>query len=150
MANNPHPLDNPPVLADEVTTRNGIATVLDSASRKPVAQFLGMVLRTADGVVVDVSGTAPFPVKDAGTFGYAAGTAAGNVDVPTGARIKRVNVVAGATVAATVTILAGNTITIPAGGTFDEQIPGDALGTAGAADVVIGGTIQAFYVSWVV
>jgi hypothetical protein len=84
-----------------------------------------------------------------GTFGYAAGTAAGNVDVPTGARIKRVSVIAGAAASATVTILGGNTITIPAGGAFDEQVPGDATATSGATDVVIGGTIQSYYVAWV-
>jgi hypothetical protein len=45
-----------------------------------------------------------------------------------------------------VTIGTGDTITIPAGGSFDEQIPGQA--TAGA-DVVIGGTVSTYYVAWV-
>jgi hypothetical protein len=84
-----------------------------------------------------------------GTFGYAAGTAAGNVDVPTGARIKRVSVIAGAAAGATVTILGGNTITIPAGGAFDEQVPGDATATSATNEVVVGGTIQSYYVAWV-
>jgi hypothetical protein len=84
-----------------------------------------------------------------GTYAYAAGTAAGNVDVPTGARLKRVSVIAGATVAATVTILGGNTITVPAGGAFDDQIPGDATGTSSTSEVVIGGTVQSYYVAWV-
>jgi hypothetical protein len=80
-----------------------------------------------------------------GTYGYAAGTAAGTVDVPIGARVKRVSVIAGSGTA-TVTIAAGATITIPAGGSFDEQIPGDA---PAGADVVIGGTVSSYYVGWV-
>ncbi|MCA1571709.1 MAG: hypothetical protein LC798_15625 [Chloroflexi bacterium] len=80
-------------------------------------------------------------------YGYAAGTAATTVDVPAGARVRRVSVIAGTSVAATVTIAGGDTITIPAGAAFDEQIPGDV---AMAADVVIGGTVQAYYVSWTV
>lgn len=85
------------------------------------------------------------PVKENGTYAYATGTAAATVDVPAGARVKRVFVYAGAS-AATVAIAGGATITIPAGASFDEQIPGDA--TAGA-DVVIGGTVSSYYVSWV-
>jgi hypothetical protein len=81
-----------------------------------------------------------------GTYAYAAGTAASTIDVPAGGRVKRVSVIAGASASATVTIAGGATITIPAGGSFDEQIPGDA--TTGG-DVVIGGTVQAFYVAWV-
>jgi hypothetical protein len=100
----------------------------------------------ADGIYHDVSAADPLPVRDPGTYGYAAGTAAGTVDVPALARLKRVAVLAGATVAATITIGGGNTITVPAGTAFDEQIPGAAIG----ADVVIGGTVQAFYVSWTV
>jgi hypothetical protein len=74
------------------------------------------------------------------------GTAAATVDVPAGARVKRVSVIAGSGGTATVTIAGGATITIPAGGSFDEQIPGDA--TVGA-DVVIGGTVTSYYVGWV-
>lgn len=81
-----------------------------------------------------------------GTYGYAAGTAAGTVDVPPTARVKRVSVIAGSGGAATVTIAGGATITIPAGGSFDEQVPGD---TATGADVVIGGTVSSYYVGWV-
>lgn len=85
-------------------------------------------------------------VKDAdGTYGYDAGTSTGTVDVPTGARLKRVSVLAGSGASATVTIGGGDTITVIAGGSFDEQIAGDATG----ADVVIGGTIQSYYVAWV-
>lgn len=83
---------------------------------------------------------------DAGTFGYAAGTAAATVDVPAGASVKRVSVLAGSGGAATVTIAGGNPISVPAAGSFDEQIPGVA--TAGG-DVVIGGTVASYYVSWV-
>jgi hypothetical protein len=68
------------------------------------------------------------------------------VDVPTGARVKRVSVLAGSGGSATITIAGGNTITVPASGGFDEQIPGKA--TAGG-DVVIGGTVASYYVSWV-
>jgi hypothetical protein len=81
-----------------------------------------------------------------GAYGYASGTAAATVDVPAGARVKRVSVIAGSGGTATVTIAGGATITIPAGGSFDEQIPGDA--TVGA-DVVIGGTVTSYYVGWV-
>ena len=82
-----------------------------------------------------------------GTYGYATGTAAATVDVPAGARVRRVSVLAGASVAATVAIAGGAAITVPAGQLFDEQIPGDA--TLGG-DVVIGGTVQTFYVAWTV
>lgn len=82
-----------------------------------------------------------------GTYGYAAGTAAGTVDVPVDAQVKRVSVIAGSGGTATVTIAGGATITIPAGGSFDEQIPGD---TAAGADVVIGGTVASYYVGWTV
>lgn len=82
-----------------------------------------------------------------GTFGYAAGTTATTVDVPSGARVKRVSVIpASSGGAATVTIAGGSTITIPAGSGFDEQIAGDV--TAGG-DVVIGGNVASYYVSWV-
>lgn len=82
-----------------------------------------------------------------GVFAYAAGTAAGTVDVPAGARVKRVSVLAGSGGTATITIAGGATITIPAGGSFDEQVPGDA--TLGG-DIVIGGTVSSYYVAWVV
>lgn len=81
-----------------------------------------------------------------GTFGYAAGVAPGTVDVPVGARVRRVAVRAGAS-AATVTIAGGATITVLAGDTFDDTIPGDA--TAGG-DVVIGGGVASYYVAWTV
>jgi hypothetical protein len=79
-----------------------------------------------------------------GVYGYAAGTTAATVDVPTGARVKRVSVLAGAG-PATITIAGGATITVPAGASFDEQIPGDA--TLGG-DVVISGTVSTYYVAW--
>lgn len=80
----------------------------------------------------------------AGAFGYAAGTAAATVDVPAGARVRSVSVLAGAG-SATITIGGGATITVPTGLSFTEQIVGDvALG----ADVVIGGTPASYYVSW--
>jgi hypothetical protein len=79
-----------------------------------------------------------------GTYGYASGVVAGTVDVPAGARVKRVSVLAGGG-AATITIAGGATITVPAGTSFDEQIAGDA--TLGG-DVVIGGMVSTYYVSW--
>lgn len=84
---------------------------------------------------------------DGGTYGYAAGTSAGTVDVPANARAKRVSVLAGSGGSATVAIAGGSTITVPAGGSFDEQIPGLA---AAGGDVVIGGTVASYYVSWAV
>jgi hypothetical protein len=82
-----------------------------------------------------------------GTYAYAAGTATGTVNLTDDARLRRVSLVAGTAAASTVTIGGGNTITVPAGYVFDEQIAGAAVGT----DVVIaGGTPQAYYVSWVV
>lgn len=92
----------------------------------------------------DVSRLNPLPVEEGRVYAYDAGTATGTVDVPAAALLRRVTVMAGVSVGATVTIGGGDTITIPAGGAFDEQIPGRAVG----ADVVIGGTIQAYYVAW--
>lgn len=80
-----------------------------------------------------------------GTYGYLSGTTGTTVDVPAGARVKRVSVVASSAGTATVTIAGGSTITIPASAGFDEQIPGD--GTLGG-DVVIGGNVASFYVAW--
>lgn len=98
------------------------------------------------GTGTPVDSTHPLPVVDRdGTFGYAAGVVAGTVDVPSLARLKRVTVLAGVSAAATITIGGGATITVPPGCSFDENIPGDAVG----ADVVIGGTVQTYYVSWV-
>ncbi len=80
----------------------------------------------------------------ANTFGYAAGTAAGTVDVPAGARLRSVSVIAGAS-AATIVIAGGATITVPAGAGFSEQIAGDV---PVGADVVIGGIPASYFVSW--
>jgi hypothetical protein len=131
------------VSVDDVTSLNGGAV-----TGVHVQRFKAVF--GADAAGIDVSAANPFPVKDSGTYGYAAGTAAGSVDVPTGARIKRVSVLAGASAAGTVTILGGATITVPAGGGFDDQLPGDAIATSSTNEVVIGGTVQAYYVGWVV
>jgi hypothetical protein len=156
-----HPL--PVAAADVVAAIDTLATALGSSS--PVAldsaslAALENITATLSGpvaldnatlaaleqITATLSGV-PHVVVDTGTYGYASGTAAGTVDVPAGARVKRVSVIAGSGAAATITIAGGSTITIPAGGSFDEQIPGDA--TAGA-DVVIGGTVSSFYVGWV-
>lgn len=100
----------------------------------------------ADGTRTLVETAAPLPVIETqGTYAYASGTATGTVNVPGGARLKRVSVIAGTAASATVTIGGGATITIPAGASFDEVIPGSSVAPA----VVIGGTIQSYYVAWV-
>lgn len=95
-------------------------------------------------VANQVSLTQPLPVIEGATFGYDAGNAIGTIDVPASALLKRVSVIAGS-VDATITIGGGDIITVPAGGSFDEQIPGRAVG----ADVVLGGSVTSYYVSWV-
>lgn len=80
----------------------------------------------------------------ANTFGYAAGVAAGTVDIPAAARLTRIAVVAGAS-PATVVIDGGDTITVPTAMAFSEDIMGDV---PKGADVVIGGTVATFYVAW--
>lgn len=77
-------------------------------------------------------------------FGYAAGTAAATVDVPAGARVRSVSVLAGAG-PATLVIGGGDTITIPAGDSFSDTLMGEL---AQGADVVIGGAVASYYVSW--
>ena len=99
-----------------------------------------VVKTDSDGVVqVDVLSL------ESGTYAYQAGTGDATVDVPAGARLRRVMVVANASSDTTVTIGGGNTITVLAGGHFDEQIAGDAVGS----DVVIGGgDSRSYYVAW--
>lgn len=92
--------------------------------------------------------TGPLATKGAGIYGYHAGAAAATIDVPAGARITRVSVLAGTSAAATVQILGGDTITVAAGGAFDETISGDALATVSTSEVIVGGTAQAYYVAW--
>jgi hypothetical protein len=133
-------------MADEDITIAGKTIAMDFAS---VDGEIKRVARDkigwgAPGYYQDADIATPMPVQEGGTFGYASGTSPATVDVPAGARLQRVSVIAGLSVAATVTIGAGNTITIPAGAAFDENVPGQALG----ADVVIGGTIQSYYVAW--
>ena len=78
-----------------------------------------------------------------GTYAYAAGTGTGTVDVPAGARLNMVHAVAGGS-AATLTIGGGATITIPANTVFSTQVLGATLNQ----DVVVGGTIAAYYIDW--
>ncbi len=123
------------VLADKIT--------IDGAD---YFQPIDKVAFGADGAVIAVETVAPLPTRAYdGMFNYTAGAAPVTIDIPAAARLRRVSVVAG-TANATVTIGAGQTITIPAGAAFDELIPGDAIG----ADVVIGGSIVTYYVAWVV
>lgn len=94
---------------------------------------------SSNGLDVDVT-------RVFGTYAYAAGTSATTVDVPAGGRVRHVSVIASAA-AATITIAGGNTITVPAGAGFTEQIAGDApLG----GDVVIGGSPASYYVAWTI
>lgn len=141
MSDYTKPKDNPPVLAEPTTNRDGAAL-----GTTTYAQILLLGRNPSDGRV-DTFDPVTLVPTDSGTYGYAAGTATGTIDVPSGARLKRVAVIANASSATTVTIGGGATITIPSGGSFDEQVPGSALG----ADVVIaGGAPQSYYVSWVV
>lgn len=81
-----------------------------------------------------------------GTYAYAAGVVAATIDVPAGARVTRVTLLASSAGTATVTIAGGATITLPASTSFDEVIRGDApLG----GDVVIAGNVASYYVAWV-
>jgi hypothetical protein len=80
----------------------------------------------------------------ANTFAYKAGTAAATVNVPADARLMALHVIAGAA-PATVAIAGGDTITVPINGTFAPAIVGDV--TLGG-DVVIGGTVASYFVSW--
>lgn len=121
-------------MADNVTIKNASGATVT----------VGTDEVTIGGVPVQVQRVLVYE----GTFAYAAGDTAETVDVPTGARIKRVSVVAGAA-PATLTILGGETIPIPAGASFDEIVPGDAIATAGANEIVVGGDVDAYYVSWV-
>lgn len=92
-----------------------------------------------------VSASNPLPVDSgSGTFGYDAGTATGTVDVPANAKLRCVSVVAGAAANATITIGGGDTITVLAGGDFTEN----EFGATTGMDVVIGGTVRSYYVSW--
>lgn len=101
----------------------------------------------ADGTTVGLAEDVVFVVDDV-SYGYAAGTGDATVDVPANARVRRVMVIANASVATTVTIAGGNTITIPAGGSFNEQIPGQA--TLGGDVVIGGGDSLSYYVAWTV
>lgn len=79
-----------------------------------------------------------------GTFGYAAGTVAGTVNVPAGKQLGTVLVHASSSAPATLTLGGGATITIPAGAVFSERVEGGPFGPA----VVIGGSPAAYYISW--
>jgi hypothetical protein len=127
-----------PILTDEITTRNGGAVTAVQAEVVKVATG-------GNGVATDVSEASPFPVKDGGTFAYRAGGAPVTVTVPAGARLRYVGVVAASDANATVTIAAGQTITVPAGMAFERALPG----TQTAGDVVIAGSVTAYYVDWV-
>jgi hypothetical protein len=130
---------------------NITVTVANPGSGQATETTLAAVLAAVDGLE---GGIAPLATQVTlaavaasvarGTFGYAAGTVAATVDVPSGARVRYVTVLSGAG-PATVTIAGGAAITVPTGGNFDRALAGDApLG----ADVVIGGTVASYYVEW--
>lgn len=128
----------------DVDPENPLPTI-DAAVAAAIAQ-LAIALETVTvGGTVAIDAASTIKTRQAGTYGYAAGTSVGTVDVPIAARLSRVSVIAGIS-GATIAIGAGATITIPANGSFDEQIPGEALG----ADVVIAGSVQSYYVAWVI
>jgi hypothetical protein len=141
--------DTPPAIAANATGMRGwLRAIFD---RLVAGLTVSGAVTVSNEIEVKNDAGAPLATRASdGVFGYATGTAAGNVDVPTGARIKRVSVVAGSGGAATVSILGGGAITVPASGGFDEQVAGDALGTSGATDVVVGGTVASYYVAWTV
>lgn len=127
------------VLTDQITSRNG-ATQTDQAHAQVIKLALG-----DDGIADDIGDDNPVPVREAGTFGYATDTAAGTVNVPAGARLRRVAVIPGSN-GATVQIGNGEpTITVPADGDFDESIPGTCV----SPTVTIGGDVESYYVAWV-
>ena len=132
----------------------GVPVALDTASLAALENVTVTVSNPSTGAATETTLAGLLAAVDGlegllahGAYAYAAGTAAGTVDVPAGARVRRVSVIAGASVAATITVAGGATITVPAGASFDEQLIGDvALG----GDVVIGGTVQSYFVSWTV
>lgn len=139
MADTTKPRDNASVLIEPVQFRDGVDITGDGGASKASAQIFLQVRNPTDGHVET------FDPAD-GVYAYRAGTTTGTIDVPAAARLRRVSVLANASSATTVTIGGGDTITIPAGGTFDEKIPGLAIG----ADVIIaGGAPQAYYIAWV-
>ena len=114
---------------------------------KAIAGFLRKEHATepVGALVVTPEEGSSFPVDSAsGTYAYAAGTSTTTVDVPAGAKLREVSVVAGSAAAATITIGGGATITVPAGGAVTLT----KFGATVNLDVVIGGTIQTYYVGW--
>lgn len=133
-------------MADNPTV-NGVPVAGDDVGGGIIVQRIKLNIGPdgTGGSATDVHSGLPLPVAEGLTYAYDAGVDAATVDVPAAALLRRVAVLAGASGVATITIGAGDTITIPASGTFDEQIPGRAVG----ADVVIGGDVEAYYVAWV-
>jgi arginine repressor len=125
-------------LSGDPATQTTLAAVLAKLSGDPATQT------TLASVLAALGGT--LKTRQAGTYAYKSGTAPAAVDVPGGARVTRINVIPGLDASATITIGGGDTITVLAGGYFDEQIEGEALGT----DVVFGGSIRSYYVAWTV
>lgn len=75
MADNTHPNDNPNVLTDEITSRNGAATSQDTNGHLPQAQVFKLA-RGGDGIADDLKPDgARLPVDDAaeGSWDYRGG-----------------------------------------------------------------------------
>ncbi len=141
---------DPSTLATQAT----LAAVLTELGQKLEATDLTALATTAGQATAQTTLASILAAVDGleallahGTFAYAAGVIAATVDVPAGARVRRVAVVASPSAAATIVIAGGGVITVPAGMTFDEHLVGDA--TAGG-DVAIGGTPASYYVAWTV
>jgi hypothetical protein len=105
-------------------------------------------IKTAlDAVNAALAGT--LDMIEPGVPDWTSVTAAGNVNVPTGARIKEISVAATSGGTATVTVLGKLLATVPASLTFDWAVPGSLLGTSSTTDVVFAGNVASGFVSWV-
>lgn len=79
-----------------------------------------------------------------GVLAYDAGTGAATVTVPAGAWLKTVSVVC-TTAPGTVKIGTNDTVTVPVGSSFSQDVGG---GIQGQVDVVISAS-DAYYVDWI-
>src|SRR5258708_6103233 len=112
MTDTTKPKDNAPVLIEPVQFRDGVDITADAGATKASAQVFLQVRNPTDG---HVETSAPAD----GVYDSRAGTTTATIDVPATGKLRRVTVVANASVPTTVTIGGGNAITIPAGGGFD-------------------------------
>jgi hypothetical protein len=135
------PGDDPPVLSEPTTNRDGVPV-----GQTVFTQLVVLGRNPSDGRIdtVDANDLRP---SDFGTFGYASDVAVGIVHIPSGAKCKRIAVLANASATTTILISDGDTIVLPPNVSFDEQIPGTLLGPF---DITIGGADpQTYYIAWV-